>query len=194
MELAPSRGLMRISTKAAASILAALILAAPLHAQSSDGNGLWLGAGVGAGWVRVSCDICQASRDLGPSAFARVGTVLKPGLRVAAEITAWTHEAEDVRENLGAAMAVLYLQPHDGALYFKTGLGYVGYRAGDDIALNSAGVQLGGGYELRIGSLALSNYLNLVSSSFGSLKNEDTTIADDVRTTLMQFGIAFNLR
>jgi hypothetical protein len=194
MELALPAGIMRISTKAAVLLLAALSLAVPLRAQSSDDAGLSLGAGVGAGWVRVSCDICQTSRDLGPSAFLRVATAIKPGLRVAGEVTAWTHEAEDLRENLGAAMAVLYVQPHDGALYFKTGLGYVGYRAGDNIALNSAGMQLGAGYELRIGGLALSNYLNLIGSSFGSLKNEDTTIADDVRTTLLQFGVAFNLR
>jgi len=175
-------------------MLAALTLAMPLHAQSGDDDGLRLGAGVGAGWVRVSCDICQSSRDLGASAFVRVEKPMKPGVRVAGEVTAWTHEAEDLRENLGAAMAVLYLQPNDGGLYFKSGLGYVGYRAGDDIALNSLGAQLGAGYELRIGGVALSNYLNLISSSFGSLKNEDTTIADDVRTTLLQFGVAVNLR
>ena len=185
---------MPIRTVATVMALAALALAAPVRAQSSNDGGVWLGAGVGAGWVRVSCDVCQTSRDLGPSAFVRIGTSINPILRVAGEATAWTHEAEDVRENLGAAMAVLYLHPNQGALYFKAGLGYLGYRAGDDIALNAAGMQLGAGYELRLGELALNNYLNLLSSSFGTLKNESTAIAEDVSTTLLQFGVGLTLR
>jgi hypothetical protein len=174
--------------------LAALILASPLRAQSSNSNGLSVALGVGAAWVRVSCDVCQTSRDLGPSAFLRVGKTLRPGLRVAGELTAWTHEVEDERENLGAAMAVLYMHPNDGPLYVKAGVGYVGYRAGEDIAMNAAGMQVGAGYELRLGSLALNNYVNLIGSSFGSLKNESTTIAEAVGTTVIQLGVGLTLR
>jgi hypothetical protein len=171
-----------------------LVLAKPLRAQNTDAGGIWLGVGVGAGWVRVSCDICQTSRDVGPSAFVRVGKSVRPGLRVAGEVTAWTHEVEAERENVGAAMAALYIQPREGPLYAKVGLGYVGYRAGENIAMNAVGLQLGAGYELRLGELALSNYVNLISSSFGVLKNESITIAEDVSTTVLQFGIAFTLR
>ncbi len=170
-----------------------LLLAAPGHAQN-NGSGLSVAVGVGAGWGRISCDVCQTSRDLGPAAFVRIGTAVRPGVRVAGEATVWTHEVEDERENMGAAMAVIYLHPQQGPMYVKGGLGFVGYRAGEDIAMNAVGLQLGAGYELRLGSLALNNYVNLIGSSFGSLKNENTTIAEDVSTTLLQFGIGLTLR
>ena len=110
------------------------------------------------------------------------------------EATIWTHEVEDELEYLGAAMAVLYLHPDQGPLFLKGGLGYVGYRAGDDIALNTVGMQLGAGCELRIAGIAITNFANLIASSFGSLKNESVTIANDVSTTLLQLGVGLTLR
>ena len=179
-----------------ALIAAAFVLcaAANLHAQSTNPNCFSIAAGVGAGWGRVSCDVCQTSRDLGPTAFVRVGTSVRNGVHVAGEATIWTHEVEDERENMGALMATLYLHPQRGALYVKSGLGLVAYRAGEQIALNSVGLQLGAGYDLRLGGLAITNYLNLIGSSFGSLKNGDATIAEDVSTTLLQFGVGLTLR
>lgn len=192
MELAREPGM---PNKTMATIVCAALLAcaAPLRAQRDGNQGIWLSAGAGAGWVRVSCDICQTSRDFGPSAFVRAGTVITSELRAALEATAWTHEVEDDRENLGAAMAVLLLQPRHGAVHVKAGIGYVGYRAGD-FSLNTLGMQLGAGYELRLGGVALTNYANLIGSSFGSLKNENTTVADDVSTSLLQFGFGLTLR
>jgi hypothetical protein len=180
---------MRIRSRLAVVVAMLFTGAAQARAQ-----GLSFGLGVGAGWARVSCDICQTSRDLGPSAFARVATAVRPGVNVGAELTAWTHEVEDERENMGALMAVLLMQPRQGPLYVKAGLGYLGYRAGEDIGLNAVGMQFGAGYQLRLGGLALNNYVNLIGSSFGSLKNESTTIAEDVSTTLVQFGVGFSLR
>ena len=171
----------------------ALACAAPVRAQRA-GDGVWLSAGAGVGWGRVSCDICQTTRDIGPGGYARVGTTIHPGVRVAAEASAWTHQVEDERENLGAVMAVLYLQPPESRLFVKGGLGYIGYRAGEDIALNSAGLQVGGGFEFQLGGFALNNYINLIGSSFGNLKNGSDTIANDVSTTLLQFGVGFTMR
>jgi hypothetical protein len=176
-----------------ALVSVALACAAPAQAQRA-GDGVWLSAGAGAGWGRVSCDICQTSRDVGPSGYARIGTTIRPGLRVAAEGTAWTHQVEDERENLGALMAVLYVQPPDGPLFLKGGLGYIAYRAGEDIAMNTAGLQVGGGFEFQLGGFALNNYVNLIGSSFGNLKNGSDTIANDVSTTLLQFGVGFTMR
>jgi hypothetical protein len=175
-------------------VLAALILAAPLRAQSASSNGLNVAVGAGAAWVRVSCDVCQTTRDLGPSGFLRVGKTLRAGLRVGGEFTVWTHEVEDEREYLGAAMAVLHMHPNDGPLYVKAGVGYVGYRAGEDITMNAAGMQVGAGYELMLGGLALNNYVNLIDSSFASLKNQGTTIAAGVGTTTLQFGVGLTVR
>lgn len=186
---------MRNRSTAVLLAIAAFIPSTSLHAQKSEAaNGISVTAGAGGAWMRVSCDVCQTARDLGPSVFVRVGKAMNESTRVAAELTAWTHEVEDERENLGAAMAVLQIYPNDGPLYLKGGLGYIGYRAGDAITLNTIGMQLGAGYELRLGGLALSNQVTLMGSSFGSLKNEGTTIADDVSTTLLQVGVGLTLR
>ncbi len=184
---------MRHRTQAAMVAAALLGLSVPLQAQNNNG-GISIAVGAGAGWARVSCDICQTARDLGPSAFVRVGTLIRPGLLVAGEATVWTHEVEDARENLGALMAVLYVHPNQGPLYVKGGLGYAGYRAGEDLALNSVGLQVGAGYELRLAGFAVNNFVNLISSSLGNLKNENITIAEDVSTTLLQFGVGLTLR
>ena len=180
------------SAKIVGLTAALCMVPAVLHAQ--ENSGFSIAAGVGAGWGRVSCDVCQTNRDLGPTAFVRAGTSVRPGVRVAGEATIWTHEVEDERENMGAAMAVLYLHPRSGALYVKSGLGYVGYRAGESIAMNAVGLQLGAGYDVRLAGLAITNYLNLIGSSFGSLKNGTATIAEDVSITLLQFGVGLTLR
>jgi|SRR5687767_12705275 len=174
-------------------IVSALLLSA-LFCVTASLNAQEISFGVGAGWGRVSCDVCQTSRDLGPTAYVRFARVLNPSVRVGGEATAWTHEVEDERENLAAVMAVLTLQPPRRPLFVKAGVGYVGYRAGEDISLNSIGMQVGGGYELRLGGLAISNYVNVISSSFGSLKNESTTIANDVSTTLLQLGVGVTIK
>ncbi|HEY0673665.1 MAG TPA: outer membrane beta-barrel protein [Longimicrobiales bacterium] len=184
-----------MSKRTIAMVVASMLaVSMPANAQNTGNGGVSLAVGAGAGWARVSCDICQTSRDLGPSAFVRVATAVRPGLRVAAEATAWTHEVEDERENLGSLMALLYLHPKASALYVKGGLGYVGYRAGEDIGMNALGMQFGAGYELRLGGLGLNNYVNLIGSSFGSLKNDDTVIAEDVSTTMLQLGVGITLR
>ncbi len=185
---------MNISIRVPMLVVAALLTSTSLSAQTTSDAGLSFAFGAGAGWGRVSCDVCQTARDLGPTAFVRVGSTVRPGMRVGGEVTFWTHEVEDERENMGSAMAVLYLHPRQGPLYVKGGVGYVGYRAGDDISLNSAGMQLGAGYELRLGGLALNNYANLISSGFGRLKNDGTTIAEDVSTTLLQLGVGLTIR
>jgi hypothetical protein len=170
------------------AMLAAFVLLPPKVAAQS------FAAGVGGGWARISCDVCQTARDVGPTAFVRIGTSLNSSLRVGAEATLWTHEVGEERENLGAAMAVLQVFPGDGPLHLKAGLGFVGYRAGEDIGMNAVGMQLGAGYDLRLGSLALTNYINVISSSFGNLKNNETTIANDVSATLLQLGVGLTLR
>ncbi len=85
---------MRKRTIAAVVLSATLTLVAPLRAQDAgDAQRVSLSVGGGPGWVRVSCDICQTTRELGPSAFMRLSTPVRPNLRVAGEATAWTNSA-----------------------------------------------------------------------------------------------------
>src|SRR5262245_27171113 len=114
-----------------AFLTAALFLPTTLQAQANTANtsqdGVWLSAGVGAGWARVSCGICEVRRRLGPTGYLRLGTYVRNGLLLGAEANLWTREVdEDTRHWVGSIGAVGYLYPRlDGPLYFKAGVGYL---------------------------------------------------------------------
>lgn len=179
-----------------ACILAALLMAAPLNAQSpsprAQPQGTWFGAGFGAGWTRVTCGICRNERDLGPSGYLRVGTAVRPGLLVAAEIDGWTRSRADVRSNAGAAGFATYLYPDpDRGLFLRGGLAWVRYsEASGTAASNLFGITVGAGYEFPVSpGLSVSNYINLVASSFGSFRTDRATVASDISVSIIQFGI-----
>ncbi len=179
---------------------AVVLFPAALRAQTNRPGDIWLSAGVGGGWSRVACAICRTQRNLGPTGYLRIGANVRPGLMLGAEANGWTRApGEDQREWVGALSAVGYLYPRpSGALFVKGGLGYLTYRtndAEDQLKTSSLGVQLGAGYEFRVGSsLLITNYLNLHASSFGSLKEGDTQVIDDVSVTLLQLGVGITRR
>ena len=182
-------------------ILAGLSMPASAPAQSNAQQGkIWMSAGAGGGWARVSCSICNLERNLGPTGYVRVGTNLRPGLLLSTEGNVWTHvPEEDTRSWVGAIGAAAYMYPRaNGALYVKGGLGYMMYRSRDDedneISTSSLGVQLGAGYEFRVGStLLITNFANLLASSFGTLR-ADEAVVDDVNVTLLQIGVGVTRR
>lgn len=176
-----------------------LAAASPLHAQdmaSRAKGGAWFTAGVGGGWARVNCAICRTDRNAGPSAAVRFGTTVRPGLLIGAELDGWTRSSDDVRSMLtaGGAAAWIYPNPERG-LFLKAGAGLVRYSLDAEVSTNLFGVQLGAGYELPIGrSLSIVNSVGLIASSFGALRSDDGTVADDVSISLFQIGIALRHR
>jgi hypothetical protein len=157
-------------------------------------SAVWLSGGVGGGWTRVSCAICRVQRNLGPTGYLRVGVPLQSGIVIGAEANVWTHEREDVREWTRSLSAVAYMNPR-GALFLKAGAGQLSYQAEEDLTANMLGVQLGGGYEFKVGrSLYITNHLNLLAGSYGSLRSEGAQVVDDVSVTLVQLGIGLTRR
>jgi hypothetical protein len=182
-------------------ITASLCLPPLASAQSAAPGNFWVSGGVGGGWARVSCAICQGERELGATGYARVGMNVRDGILIGAEGNAWTRDLEENgREWVGGIGAVGYLYPRPaGSLFVKVGIGYLTYRADneedDQITMGSLGVQLGAGYEFRIGtSLHITNYMNLLASSFGKLRSGDTEVVDDVSVTLLQIGVGLTRR
>src|SRR5687767_13580445 len=151
-------------------------LPALTSAQATSGpSTVWVSAGLGGGWTRVSCSICRTNRDLGPTGYLRVGVPLRPGVLLGAEANFWTHNGEPIDDEDQRAWtrgysAVLHLYPRpSGAFFVKAGVGQLSFQANDQLSTRSVGVQLGAGYEFRVGQkLYLSNYLNLLASSYGS--------------------------
>jgi hypothetical protein len=168
------------------------------HVRSVDSGprGAWFAAGVGGGWARVNCAICRTDRYAGPSAALRFGTTLRPGLLVGGELDGWTRSSDDVRSVLtaGSAAAYVYPDPRRG-LFLKAGAGLVHYSLDSDSGTNLFGLLLGAGYDIPIGeSLSITNTVGLIASSFGSLRSDAGTVAEDVSVSLLHIGISLTHR
>jgi hypothetical protein len=116
---------------------------------------------------------------------------------VGGEVNGWTHTNEDdVRATAASLAGVAYVYPNPaGGVFFKGGLGWVHYGADqaendNDVSTNLLGLLVGLGYEFRVGpGLTVTNYVNLLASSFGSLRSERADVTDDVSLSLLQIGI-----
>jgi len=167
-----------------------------VRAQSRGGE-FWMSGGVGGGWTRVSCAICTPARTLGPTAHVRVGASLRPGMLLGAEANGWTRNRDEGgRAWSGSIGAVAFLYPKpEGPFFVKAGVGYMTYRADEGVNTGNVGVQLGAGYEFRVGgSLYLTNYANLHASSFGSLRADGAVAVDDVSLSMLQIGVGITRR
>jgi len=177
----------------------------PVNGQQStvSARGIFLGGVAGAGWTRVGCDYCRRDFEAGPTASVHVGTHVRPGLRMGAELSGWTHGdgEEDVRLVMGALTAVAWLHPRPGGPFFvKGGLGWVTYRVwgdgdDDDLASGGPGIQLGAGWEFRLSeALTVSNFLHVTASAFGKLRSGETVVVDNLGVTSIQLGVGIARR
>jgi hypothetical protein len=195
---------MRPISFAVACLLVLALPPASARAQVGESsNSIWVSAGIGGGWNRVSCSICRTQRNLGPTGYIRVGASVRDGVLLGAEVNGWMRErgGDNGREWTGAIGPVAYLYPYPrGSFYVKGGLGYMKYRINGDeddeaAQVGSIGVQLGAGYEFRIGNrLHITNYVNLLASSFGALRADDALVLDDVSVSMLQIGIGITRR
>jgi len=185
-------------------VFATLVLAgaaAPAAAQARPTglrSGPWVTVGVGGGWTRVNCSICRTDRNAGPAASLRLGTTLRPGLLIGAELDGWTRAGEDVRTLVAAGSAAAYIYPDPSrGLFLKAGAGVVRYSFNDedDASANLLGIMLGAGYEFPISDeLNITNSVGLIASSFGALRSDAGTIVDDMSISLFHIGIALTHR
>jgi hypothetical protein len=192
---------MRSILKPLLPLAALLVLAAPLDAQRPTSHpGLWIGAGVGLGWARVSCRICGANRGHSLSATAQIGGRLSNSVLIGGEIEGWFRNSNASQnrpadELLLAYGAVVYWYPSPRYPYFlRAGLGLVTYRIDDGtdrLTSSALGPKLGIGYELHVaGHLSLVPYLNMLVGSTGAeVKFNGSQLLDQASIGLLQFGI-----
>ena len=185
------------------ALLALLVCsAAPLSAQRAQAtnNGFWFGATLGPGWVRVGCDICNADRGWGPSGSLRLGGRVSRKVLIGAEATGWLGGEgsgnEEVDERLwGVSVAASWYPNPRRALYWKGGIGLLSYRAEDaaDALTSSAlGVQLGAGWDLRVGRnwFVTPSAGLFIASLAGELKFNGAEVQDNANLSLVQLGLA----
>lgn len=190
---------MRSPLTAALAAGLLLISVSSATAQSvATHKGLWLGAGLGVGSARLSCQICQGNRGGGTSGYLRTGFTITPQMLVGLEGTAWYRTAEDVDHLLGSLQAVFFFYPQArSGLYIKTGLGLAQYSAkdGDDkISSQAFAGSIGLGYEIRVSSgLSFVPYANFLGSAGADVRLNDNIAGLAANTSLIQFGLGLTL-
>lgn len=168
--------------------------------DSAARSGVWVGAGMGWGSALPSCPICARDRSGGLSGYLRTGTTVTDRVLVGVEANGWYKGTEDLRQIVGSASVITMLYPRvDSGLYFKAGLGLTRFEArprDDDpkATANTFGVNVGVGYELRtMGSFSVVPYMNVLTGSFGTLKEDGNELTGGMNLSLVQLGVGLTL-
>jgi hypothetical protein len=170
--------------------LSAPIVAAGQSSPSDAGAGLWWEVSAGAGGARLTCHLCDPTRQIGPVLGAAVGAYASPRVRMGVEGRAWSNDDGDVRESVYEAGLTTQLHPRRGSgLHLVGGVGWSGYRA-ESFAYDAVRLTLGVGWDLPlVGPWLVGNRLAVDSSSFASLQNEDVTVAPSVGLSVLRFTV-----
>jgi hypothetical protein len=188
---------MRLLPRAIGALLL-LTLAAPLHAQrAAVRHGVWIGAGIGSGSARLSCDICRGNRERSTSGYLRIGATLSRTVLVGVEGSAW-YDAGSIDKLLSALQGVVLLYPSPtSGFYLKAGLGVMQYSAKDntdEASSKALSAQVGMGYELAVmRGLSVVPFANLYGSTAADLRFNNTVANLSAKTSLIQVGVGVTL-
>jgi hypothetical protein len=192
--------------------VAALLLsaAAPVDAQESPGStgkhsraaeaekishrqGLWWGAGFGAGFDRVFCEICDGNVQAGWTGYLRLGGTVSPRLLLGGELSGWLNGKEEATQTMGAVSFVAYWYPSDSNLYLKGGGGVIGFRSADGenaVTSTTFGPMFGLGYEQLVSPrVSVVPFFNLLVAPSGALRFNGDEVIDRVGFVLWQGGV-----
>ena len=185
-----------------------LALPSPTEAQymgvgqsaSTAHSGVWAGLGMGWGSALPSCPICARDRSGGMSGYLNVGTSVTERILIGVEGNGWYKGTEDLDQIVAGVSVVTLLYPNaDAGLFLKAGLGLTRFEArpaGDETmaTANTFGVNVGVGYELRaVGALSVVPYMNILTGSFGTLKEDGDALTGGMNLSLVQFGLGVSL-
>ncbi len=197
-----ARTLLDLTRLATFLVAYVTVLPAPALAQCGAPAGtdflqgsVWFAATVGGAGARLTCDLCQPARDLGPSVNVSIGAYASPRVRVGLEGGGWTHDEEDIRERVYRAGVVAHLLPDPArGLYLLGGFGWSGYRA-ESFRYDAARLTLGVGWDLPLTSRwMVGNSITLDAASFGTLKNDEATVARNVGLSLVRLSVGIRRR
>ena len=157
-------------------------------------SGNWFGVGVGLGSSSLSCTICAADRRSGTAAVARGGFTLNPTVRIGLELSGWAR-FDEVNQLIWSVAPAAYFHPSGGSLFLKAGPSITHFSASDSedtkVTTQTFGVQIGAGYETPISSsAALTPYLDVLATSFGSLTSGERSLDGWAGVTLIHLGVS----
>lgn len=164
----------------------------PSHRQ-----GLWMGAGLGAGFDRVFCEICDGSVQAGWSGYLRLGGTVSPRLLLGGELTGWLRGQEGVTQSMGAVSFVAYWYPADTNLYLKGGGGVIGFRSADGedaVTSTTFGPTLGLGYEQLVSpKVSVVPFFHVLVAPSGTLRFNGDEVISGVGFVLWQGGVGVTI-
>lgn len=171
--------------------------AATSESAPSHRRGFWLGAGLGAGFDRVFCEICDGSVQAGWSGYLRLGGTVGPRLLLGGELTGWLAGREGATQSMGAVSFVAYWYPADTNLYLKGGGGVIGFRSADGedaVTSTTFGPTLGLGYEQLVSPrVSIVPFFNLLVAPSGALRFNGDEDIDGVGFVLWQGGVGVTI-
>ena len=151
---------------------------------------LWYEVTVGGTGMRLTCDLCQPARDLGPTITASVGANASARVRVGLELSRWTYKNEAAREQMHGLGVVAHLTPDPRrGLYLLAGFGWAGYRAGD-FSYDAPRVTLGAGWDVAaFGRWTIGSAVALDAAAFAPLKNGNVTVMRSVGLSALRVSV-----
>lgn len=173
--------------------------AATRRDSGSDGaardSRMWYGLAIGGGGTRLACDICDPTRDSGPSVTLSFGAYARDYLRVGVEGSRWSHRDGAARETVSALGLVAHLAlPAWRGLYVIGGGGWSGYRAGP-FRSDAPRVTLGLGYDVPITQgWVVGNVLSLDASWPAEIKNDDIAVVRNAGLSTLRVGLQIHRR
>lgn len=183
---------------AALIFLAQLVQAqAPARTAPSVG-GFWYGFGLGAGAVRLSCDICQAETHAGAVAAFRLGGAPSARLRLGLEASGWGEASGDLRRRQGSLTAIAQWRIAPRSRWHATGgAGVTAFRVSEDglsLSTTVPAFHLGLGYEIPLTpAYALVPALGVSRSLGGSLDLDGQEVVDGAAVTSLHAGLSLLL-
>jgi hypothetical protein len=182
--------------------LAAVLLLLPMTTLSAqkaaERHGVWIGAGVGLGSAKLTCNVCRTDRTGGTAAYLRAGATITRAVLIGVEASGWYKSKDNIDQLLGSLQAVVLLYPRPASgFYLKTGLGISQFSAKDkqdEVSSQALSMQFGLGYEVAMGrGMSIVPYANFLGSTGGDVRFNNTVSGFSANSSLLQFGVGLTL-
>lgn len=186
-------------------LVAVLIATASAHQLSAQAvqasrSGFGMSLGLGNGSTGVRCDGCEQfeePRVNGISGYLRLGGHVSPRFFVGVEGTGWMKNSDGLERRIAAVSVVFlgYPSPTSG-FFVRSGAG--GIRAvieDPSVVAEGDGLtwQVGVGYDIGFGAVALTPYVTYVNSTQVALTINGASTDFHVNPNILQVGLALTL-